>query len=132
GNFTKLVGDHTLRFGVDLRVYRQNFNRYQLDVSPQLIFSTTYTRGPLDNATAAPVGDELASFLLGIPGGEMDRTASYAQQDQYFGSYLHDDCRVTSRLTVNIGLRYAYGKSVSYWFVRSVGRFCFDQCSRYV
>jgi len=129
GNFTKLIGNHSLRFGADFRVYRQNFGRYQLDVAPQLIFPTTYTRGPLDNAPAAPVGDELASFLLGIPGGEQDRTASYAQQDKYFGAYLHDDFKLTSRLTLNIGLRYEYEAPVTERFDRSVAHFAFDQSS---
>ncbi|MGH9665799.1 MAG: carboxypeptidase regulatory-like domain-containing protein, partial [Bryobacteraceae bacterium] len=82
-NFTKTHGTHNLRFGSDFRVYRAFGNRYPLAVSPDLAYSTTYTRGPFDNSTSAPVGQELASMLLGIPDGSMERTASYAMQDQY-------------------------------------------------
>src|SRR5215471_14995876 len=78
--FTRLHGNHNLRFGLDFRVYRQNFSRFPLDTAPQLAFSSNYTRGPLDSSAAPTVGGELASFLLGIPGGELDKTASYAQQ----------------------------------------------------
>ena len=124
---TRLVGNHTLRFGGDFRVYRQNFGRFPLDVAPRLAFSSTYTRGPADNSPAPPVGGELASFLLGVPDGEMDRTASYAQQDKYFGIFLHDDFKLTSRLTLNLGLRYEYEAPVTERFDRSVAHFAFDQ-----
>ncbi len=75
-NFSKLQGRHNLKFGVDFRAYRSFGNRFPLDVSPDLNFPTLYTRGPLDNSPAAPIGQELAAMLLGIPGGSMQRTAS--------------------------------------------------------
>lgn len=127
GVFTRLVGSHNLRFGPEFRVYRQNFNRFPLDTAPQLIFSTTYTRGPLDSSAAPAVGGELASFLLGIPGGELDRTASYAQQDKWFGVFIQDDWKVAPRLTLNIGLRYEYEAPVTERYNRSVAHFAFDQ-----
>jgi len=91
GNFTRLYKDHELRFGSEFRVYRAFRNRFPYDVSPQLSFSSSYTRGPSDTSTAPPVGGELTSFLLGIPGGQMARSASYAEQDKYFALYLQDD-----------------------------------------
>jgi Carboxypeptidase regulatory-like domain/TonB dependent receptor len=127
--FTHLRSNHNLRFGADFRVYRQNLNRFPLDVSPQLIFSSTYTRGPADNSAAPAVGGELAAFLLGIPGGEMDHTASYAQQDKYFGIFLQDDIKLSPRLTLNLGLRYEYEVPVTERFNRSVAHFAFDQPS---
>ncbi|MSV29926.1 MAG: hypothetical protein EXQ52_14450 [Bryobacterales bacterium] len=66
---TKLRGNHSIRFGGDFRVYRENQGRFPLAVSPQLAYSSTYVRGPLDNAAAQQVGGEFASFLLGIPAG---------------------------------------------------------------
>jgi hypothetical protein len=126
GAFTRLSGNHNLRFGGDFRVYRQNFNRFPLDVSPQLIYSTSYTRGPFDNSPAPTVGGELTSFLLGIPGGELDRTASYAQQDKWLGIFLQDDFKVSPKLTLNIGLRYEYETPVTERYNRSVAHFAFD------
>jgi hypothetical protein len=129
GTFTKLQGAHNLRFGADFRVYRENVNRYPYDVSPEFNFSSTYTRGPLDNSPAPPVGGELAAFLLGVPDGRMDRTSSIAEQDRYFGIYLQDDYKVSPRLSVNLGLRYEFETPVTERFNRSVAHFAFDQAN---
>lgn len=129
GTFTKLQGDHNLRFGVDFRVYRENQGRYPLDVAPRLAFSSTYTRGPFDNSAAPPVGGELAAFLLGIPEGQMDRTATSAEQDKYFGLYLQDDYKVSPKLTLNLGLRYEVEWPVTERHNRSVAHFAFGQSS---
>lgn len=129
GTFTRLLASHNLRFGAEARVYRQNVGRFPLDTAPQLVFNSTYTRGPLDSSPAPTVGGEFTSFLLGIPGGELDRTASYAQQDKWFGIFIQDDFKVTPRLTVNLGLRYEYESPVTERYNRSVSGFAFDQAS---
>src|SRR5439155_6592787 len=103
----------------DFRIYRQNLRRFPLDTAPQLAFSSTYTRGPLDSSAAPTVGGELTAFLLGIPAGEMDRTASYAQQDKWFGVFIQDDMKVTPKLTVSLGLRYEYETPVKERYNRS-------------
>jgi hypothetical protein len=124
---TKLKGNHNIRFGVDFRVYRENQGRYPLEVSPQLNFSSTYTRGPLDNSPAPQVGGEYASFLLGVPSGELAQIATLAEQDKFFGIFIHDDYKVNSRLTLNLGLRYEMESPVTERFDRSVAQFAFDQ-----
>lgn len=105
-NFTKLVRTHNLRFGADTRVYRGFENRFQRSVSPELVYANTYTRGPFNNSPAAPLGQELAAMLLGIPGGSMEHSASYAIQSNFLGLYLQDDFKLTNRFTLNVGLRY--------------------------
>ncbi len=129
GTFTRLMGSHNLRFGPEFRLYRQNFHRFQLDTAPQFVFNSTYTRGPMDTSAAPTVGGELTSFLLGIPGGELDQTASYAQQDKWVGVFIQDDWRITPRLTLNLGLRYEYEAPVTERYDRSVAHFAFDQAS---
>ena len=104
--FTMLYGRHNSRFGADFRIYRTFGNRAPATVSPDLSYSTNYTRGPLDNSPAATVGQELASMLMGVPGGSMEYAASYAMQDKFFALYFQDDVRLTSRLTLNLGVRY--------------------------
>lgn len=99
-------GKHTLRFGGEYRVYQDNTYTYG-NISPAIAFGTTWTRGPLDSAAASPVGQGLASFLLGLPtGGNIDRNASSAETSLYYGLFFQDDWKVTRKLTVNLGLRY--------------------------
>jgi hypothetical protein len=125
--FTRLLGSHSLRFGADFRVYRENQGRYPIGVAPQLAFSATYTRGPLDNSPVPPVGGELASFLLGVPDGSLARTATLAEQDKWFGIYVQDDWKVTPKLALNAGLRYELETPITERFNRSVAQFAFDQ-----
>ncbi|MBS1827559.1 MAG: carboxypeptidase regulatory-like domain-containing protein [Acidobacteria bacterium] len=127
--FTKLAGSHSFRFGGDFRVYRENQGRYPLDVAPQLVFSSTYTRGPLNTTAAQPVGGELAAFLLGVPDGSMTRTARLAEQDMWFGTYLQDDWKLTRKLVINWGVRYEYETPVTERYDRSVAGYAFDQAS---
>lgn len=119
-NFTKTRGAHTLRFGLDARLYRGFGTRIPLANSPDLNYSNTFTRGPLDNSAAAAIGQELASMLLGIPDGLMERTATSAFQDMYFAPFFQNDWRVNSRLTLNLGLRYEYETPVTERFDRLV------------
>jgi Carboxypeptidase regulatory-like domain/TonB dependent receptor len=126
GHLTKLQGNHNLKFGADARWYHANGNRYPRATAPDLSFSNTYTRGPLDNSPAAPIGQELASLLLGVPGGSMERTASFAMQDKFIGFYLHDDFKVSAKITLNLGLRYEIETPLTERFNRLVAGFDFD------
>jgi outer membrane receptor protein involved in Fe transport len=119
-NFTNTRGKHTLRFGLDARLYRGFGTRTPLANSPDLNYSNTFTRGPLDNSASAAIGQELASMLFGIPDGLMERTATSAFQDRYFAPFFQDDWRVNSRLTLNLGLRYEYETPVTERFDRLV------------
>ncbi|MBZ5581234.1 MAG: carboxypeptidase-like regulatory domain-containing protein [Acidobacteriia bacterium] len=68
GDLARSRGSHSLRFGVEHRLYRDTSGNTGRS-SGKLDFSTNWTRGPLDNSAAAPAGQGLASFLLGLPTG---------------------------------------------------------------
>jgi hypothetical protein len=125
-HFTKLHNNHSLKFGSDFRVYLANGNRFPRQTAPDLSFGNTFTRGPLDNSPAAPLGQELASMLLGVPSGAMERTGSFAMMDRFLGLYIHDDFKVSPKLTLNLGLRYEYEMPLTERFDRLVGGFAFD------
>ncbi len=101
-------GSHVLRYGGELRVLQENSYNWG-NVSPHLTFSTNWTRGPLDNSAASPIGQGLASLLFGLPtGGYIDRNSPFSEQSRYLGLYVQDNWRATRRLTLNLGLRYEY------------------------
>lgn len=118
-------GKHTVRMGGEFRLYREH-NYDFANMTPTETFTSTYTGGPLDNSPAAPIGQGLASFLLGIPsGGQINVNASGAEQSKTTAFYVHDDWRVTSKLTVNAGLRYDYDSPITERYNRSVRGFDF-------
>jgi hypothetical protein len=105
----KTAGAHAMRGGLEYRRYREPDHFFANNQTGQFDFDATWTRGPLDNSPTAPgsLGQSFASFLLGLPsGGAVVRAASYDEQSTTWGFYAQDDWRVTSRLTLNLGLRY--------------------------
>jgi hypothetical protein len=125
-HLTKLWGRHNLKLGTDFRVYQAGGHRFPRQAAPDLSFTDTYIRGPFDNSPAAPIGQELASMLLGIPGGAMDRIEPFDMSDKYVGLYIQDDFKVNNRLTLNLGLRYEYEAPLVEAADRLVGGFEFD------
>ncbi len=127
-NMTRLQANHNLKFGTDIRVYRGNHSRFGFSTAPFLEFTgSTYTRGPLNTDPVASTGQDMASFLLGVPGGRMERSASWAMQEKYYGIYLHDDFKVTDKLTLNLGLRYELETPLTERFDRLVAGFAYGQ-----
>jgi len=107
GGLVWLVRSHNLKFGTEYRHYIEDGSRFSTAASPQINFSNTWTRGPLDNSSAAPYGQDFASFLLGLPtGGTMSRPAAYREPSSVLSFYAHDDWRVKNNLTLNLGVRW--------------------------
>ena len=102
-NLNVTRGDHTLKFGGDLRRYRYNV----LKGSPfygNIIFGSILTSSSDRSGSGAP----LADFLLGLPafyeGTQMLDWGRH--RSLYSGFYFQDDWKVSRRLTLNLGVRY--------------------------
>ncbi|MFL6450371.1 MAG: TonB-dependent receptor domain-containing protein [Bryobacteraceae bacterium] len=101
-SYTK--GAHSFRFGGS--VINNRFGFYQLGApAGSLSFSGVYTNNPANSAG----GNGFADFLLGLPLSSSKSAApSGVPYEHYteYGAFAQDTWRATSKLTVNLGLRY--------------------------
>jgi hypothetical protein len=127
GSLMWLARSHNMKFGSEYRYYIEDASRFSTAAAPQINFSNTWTRGPVDNSAAAPFGQDFASFLLGLPtGGTMSRPAAYTEKSSVLSFYVHDDWRVRSSLTLNLGVRWEIEEPLSEAEGRFVSGFDFD------
>jgi len=104
-NWTKFKGNHSIKFGVDIR------RAYNLRVpsdshrSGQLTFASSTTQG------ASGGGSGFASYLL----GDVSTFARYvsnvsdaSEMQNRFFAYVQDSWKVNTKLTINYGLRWEW------------------------
>jgi hypothetical protein len=66
GDVVKIAGNHALKFGADIRLYRLDNITYG-NSAGTYTFSTNWTRGPNASSGASNLGQDFAAFLLGVP-----------------------------------------------------------------
>jgi hypothetical protein len=110
GNFTKILHNHTIKFGADLRRLRDELLQTQDAGGPRGEFQF---RNNQTSTTGAAVLDQvngLASFLLDAP--QLVRRDLAIEFPSYRAwmlfTYLQDKWQVTPKLTVDLGLRHDY------------------------
>jgi hypothetical protein len=97
-------GRHTIRIGGEFRWTQENL--FQINAPRGYMeFTGQYTQNPL----TGDGGSSIADLLVGIP------LTSFIDSQVYFGNrqhvpslFIQDDYKVTSKLTLNLGLRYEY------------------------
>ena len=100
---TFIHGRHTFKAGIDQRWIRLNFTN-RSNPSGNFNFAASLTNNPL---VPAGTGFGMATFLLGeVSSGSLGIRPQFAFQSWSHGSYFQDDFKVTSRLTLNLGVRY--------------------------
>jgi trimeric autotransporter adhesin len=100
---SKFLGRHSLKAGFDYRTIHDTGTPSTGPTS--LGFTDVFTRAQAQSPTTA-TGSALASLLLGYPtGGQMTLTTNFNDFVRYWGFFIHDDFRVTPKLTLNFGVR---------------------------
>jgi hypothetical protein len=97
-------GAHTIKFGGSL--IRRDWSIYQQLFKGRIQFNSAQTDST--GTSAGTGGNSLASLLTGVANTENSTISLTSPQyrDWEIGEYVQDDWRVTSRITVNLGLRY--------------------------
>lgn len=100
----KLWGKHTVKFGYEHRRYLSNVTSGgNLSYGTQRSVTSQYFDAP------APTGSGFAAFLLGaVTGGSGTQLAGPASLQAYHGAFVQDDIKLTSKLTINLGVRWDY------------------------
>ena len=115
GSVTKMQGKWTLKAGSEFRVYEGNYTDYQESAtqyqSTPNAFTTqfvTSSGASTQNNTIAQQGFAGASILAGGGGWSVNTTQNTrpALTAKYFAVFTQNDWHATSRLTVNLGLRW--------------------------
>ncbi|MDP1570869.1 MAG: TonB-dependent receptor [Vicinamibacterales bacterium] len=107
---TKLLGRHTIKVGGDYRTIGIDTQSFSGGAGVFNFDRRFTSSNPLANGTATS-GNALASLLLGYPSGDPGNQSRILQSSpanyflRYFGGYIQDDFRVSSKLTMNFGLR---------------------------
>ncbi len=105
---TKFFGNHSVRAGYDLRLYREvGLPTYH--VAGAYRFNQGFTNGGT-GLPNAPIGQDLAALLLGLPASnsQIEIAPTRDNRSLYQGVFVQDDWKVNDKLTVNLGLRYEY------------------------
>jgi hypothetical protein len=109
-NLTWTKGRHSVKFGGDYRYMTGYYSNVFSSVRVgRYVYNGSVTNQTVDNVPY--INNPFAAFLLGIP--DQTRLADVIAPDtsayaSHYAFYVQDDWKITSRLTLNYGLRWEY------------------------
>lgn len=139
---TKIFGQHTLKFGGELRTFQVNQSGGSFNFGGGAFCFTNQfsSRDPQNRGSG---GAAFADLLLGAPSANtgfagcngnaavtlLENVSPTTFQWAYLAGYVQDDFKVTPRLTLNLGFRYDYEQAPVERYNRQNRGFAVDQAS---
>ena len=121
---TFIRGKHSLSAAFD------NRNHFRTgggggNTSSNYSFNQNYVRRNDDGFTPAnDLGLGMAAFILGLPSsGSIATNDTYATHSPYYATFVQDTWRITSKLTLSLGLRMEYERGATERYNRMIGNF---------
>ncbi len=106
-SISKYVGRHTIKAGFDYRLLATSGSGLNCPTG-------CYNFNSDKSLGTSNSGIDLADLLLGVPYTRQADTAStLTDKINYYGAYVQDDFRFSSKLTLNLGVRWEHESGVS-------------------
>jgi hypothetical protein len=106
-NWTYVKGNHTLKWGADIRRNRDDLLQTQA-YSPRGLWRFTEGPASLNGDTRTSLGNSFAAFLLDLPneyGRDLPGIFPTFRQTQIF-TYFQDKWQISPKLTLDLGMRH--------------------------
>ena len=103
---TKILSKHSVKFGGEWRFLQVHNSEYGR-MNGTYNFGRAPTQGPDPTRASNAAGDGLATMLIGYGGGTFTKAfKGVSSSNRYYAVYINDDYKPTSKLTLNLGLRW--------------------------
>ncbi len=132
-SWVAMKGNHAIKVGADVRQYRLNYKSYGYATGGFSFSANTWVRAASNASSTTVIGQDWASFLLGLPtnasASTYDINTSGMFYAYYAGVFVQDDWRLRKNLTLNIGVRFDHDFPYHEKWGRTVNGFARDATS---